>query len=328
MTKQRLTYIDTAKGLLILLMIWYHTPPAVARFVEGCNPYMGVISYCTRIWFECFFMPAFFIITGYCSSFSDDRKAFYIKMLKTIILPVSVISYIRCCIFDLSFNPLHLIGPYKPTGNWFIIALLIGRTIFYEVNKVFRKKQLWILTALSVLAIIAMFFRDNNMIHNPFFWKQGLCAAMFIGIGNYLRKYEISNNTLAISSGAYMILISLINCFDLHRTVMVVSLSVDWYEFVQFSVLAITGTSLVVLCAKYIKTKLIEYIGKFSLIMYLIQWSALVALGKFFANIYDITTISGCWYIALTIYPLSILICLIFVKCFDTKYGKYILGKF
>ena len=41
MTKQRLTYIDTAKGLLILLMIWYHTPPAVARFVEGCNPYMG-----------------------------------------------------------------------------------------------------------------------------------------------------------------------------------------------------------------------------------------------------------------------------------------------
>lgn len=42
MTKQqRLTYIDTAKGLLILLMIWYHTPPAVAIYVEGCNPYMG-----------------------------------------------------------------------------------------------------------------------------------------------------------------------------------------------------------------------------------------------------------------------------------------------
>ena len=165
------------------------------------------------------------------------------------------------------------------------------------------------------------------MVHNPFYWKQGLCAAMFIGIGNYVRKFEIKRRTLAIFSAAYLILISIFNCFDLHRTVMVISLSVDWYEFLQFIVLAITGTALIVLCAKYINIKLIEYIGRYSLVMYLIQWSALVSLGKSFANVYDVSTIEGDWYIVLTIYPLSILICLIFVRCFDTKYGNYILGK-
>lgn len=41
MSKQRLPYIDIAKGILILLMIWYHTPPAIERNIEGCHPIMG-----------------------------------------------------------------------------------------------------------------------------------------------------------------------------------------------------------------------------------------------------------------------------------------------
>lgn len=326
--KQRLAYIDTTKGLLILLMIWYHTPPAVQKNVELCNPYMGEISYYTRIWFECFFMPAFFIITGFCSGFVEERKSFYIKMFKTIILPVSVISYIRCCIFDFSFNPLHLIGPYKPTGNWFIIALIIGRTLFYELHIIFKKQSLWLLVVLSIFAIFAMVCRDNNIVQNPFYWKQGLCAAMFIGIGNYIRKFAISNRTLAIMSIAYIILISIINSVGLHRTVMVISLSVEWYEFVQFIILALTGTAFVIFCAKHIKIKLVEHIGKHSLVLYLIQWPSLVVLSKLFAYIYDVTSVKGCWLIVLTIFPLSIIVCLIFVKCFDTKYGRYIMGKF
>lgn len=239
MSNKRLTYIDSAKGILILLMIWFHVTYAVEKNVDGCNPIMrGAIREYTNSWFTVFFMPAFFIITGYCSRFTEERKDFYMKMLKTIVIPVAIITYIRECIYDFSFNPLHLFGPYKPNGNWFILALLMSRTIFYESNRIIRNK-IFLFLFLSAITIIALYCRDNAFVPNPFYWKQGLCASLFIGIGHNLRTFEIKDKWLIIASIMYIVSIALINFFGLHRTVMVVILHPELYEFFEFVFLGI-----------------------------------------------------------------------------------------
>ena len=126
----------------------------------------------------------------------------------------------------------------------------------------------------------------------------------------------------------YIVSIALINFFGLHRTVMVVILHPEWYEFFEFVFLALTGTALVIWLSKRIDNKLLSYIGRFSLVMYLMQMVTLRMLAKLFANYIDVSTVGGCMVICAIIYPLTIAICLLFARCYDTKYGKIILGKY
>lgn len=328
MTKQRLPYIDIAKGILILLMIWYHTSPAIDRNIEGCNPMIGGIGYNTRIWFECFFMPAFFIINGNCSRFAEDRKTFYIKLLKTIVLPTCAFRFLLPLIFDLSFNPLRLIGFFKPqSGQWFMTALVVARVLVYEAKHIIHNK--WTLgAAFLLLTIFATIGKEISAIPNWYYWPQGLCAALFIWIGHVLRDYEITNKSLAIGSLVYLLAIVGVNLCGIHRPVMVVSLAVNWYEVPLFMLLSVTGTALIVYISKQLKSRMLEYIGRNSLVMYFVQWSALVWLAKHLSQYIDVATESGCFVMAVTIYILSIVISLVFVKLTDTKYGRYLTGKF
>ena len=59
---ERLPFVDVAKGILTILVIIYHIPPSMTLNTVNCNSIIGDISYNTRIWFDAFFMPAFFII--------------------------------------------------------------------------------------------------------------------------------------------------------------------------------------------------------------------------------------------------------------------------
>ena len=59
---ERLPFVDVAKGILTILVIIYHIPPSMTLNTVNCNSIIGDISYNTRIWFDAFFMPAFFIM--------------------------------------------------------------------------------------------------------------------------------------------------------------------------------------------------------------------------------------------------------------------------
>ena len=273
-------------------------------------------------------MPAFFVINGYCSKFTEDRKTFYIKLLKTIVLPACVFRFLMPLVFDLSFNPLRLVGQLKPqSGEWFITALIIARILVYEGKHILQNK--WalgvILLALTVFATIG---KDISAIPNWYYWPQGLCAALLIWTGHILRDYEIINRSLAIGSVVYLFAIIVVNLCGVHRPVMVVSLTANWYEVPLFLLLSVTGTALIIYLSKLMKSHLLEYIGRNSLVMYLVQWSALVWLANHLSTYIDVTTECGCYVMAITIYILSIIICLVFVRLVDTKYGRYLTGKF
>lgn len=67
----RIPFIDIAKGIMIILLIFHHLPQVSKTLLGLENETLESLDglkyiYCT------FFMQAFFVITGYCSNF--DKK--------------------------------------------------------------------------------------------------------------------------------------------------------------------------------------------------------------------------------------------------------------
>lgn len=88
--KQRDSSIDVLKGILILLVVLNHIS-GVARKV-GVEDMTIDVLHVLRDLYVPFFMPAFFIVTGMCSSFSKPFSSFLITNLKTLIFPSIILT--------------------------------------------------------------------------------------------------------------------------------------------------------------------------------------------------------------------------------------------
>lgn len=61
---KRISYIDVAKGLLILLVVYDHLPDVYMYLLKNSNPYINYLD--EQQWlFKLFFMPAFFCIISF-----------------------------------------------------------------------------------------------------------------------------------------------------------------------------------------------------------------------------------------------------------------------
>ncbi len=78
--RPRIAYIDIAKGILIMCMLYGHI--RVYGPMEGMNdPVMHIMSHTSGL-YGAFFMQSFFIITGFCTSFTGGAKNIYGKILR------------------------------------------------------------------------------------------------------------------------------------------------------------------------------------------------------------------------------------------------------
>ena len=102
--KERIHYIDVAKGLLIILVILHHFPQLMDQYGVS-NPFLQFLDSASD-YYNAFFMPTFFIITGYCTNIlvSDCFvlvKAI-LKMWECLLQYLEKISQ-RCCHLSTSF---------------------------------------------------------------------------------------------------------------------------------------------------------------------------------------------------------------------------------
>lgn len=84
--KERIHYIDVAKGLLITLVILHHFPQLMEQYGVS-NPFLQFLDSASD-YYNAFFMPAFFIITGYCTNFRKlPFGEFFIRQVNTLMVP-------------------------------------------------------------------------------------------------------------------------------------------------------------------------------------------------------------------------------------------------
>lgn len=159
MESKRIRWIDCAKGLLIILVIYGHTHRAVLDDLELW----------ARLAVYSFHMSAFFILAGITFNANKDFRTFIIGKAKRILLP-----YLTFCLLYLLYKYLTSIICGKPHfellyglssilypvsgsthtsvyGLWFFPCLFVSQVIFYWILKTRR-----IVAKIGVFALVSM----------------------------------------------------------------------------------------------------------------------------------------------------------------------------
>ena len=197
MEKQRIEWIDTAKGICILLVVLHH----VSRFLHVGYPFQDV--------FVSFRMPLYFILSGLFfktySGFSDFvvRKSnkliipyLFFFALGGVILPVLLSNFdIKVWSYkDYGFDAFKWVFSEKVISNpsiWFLLCLFEVNIIFYLIQMVSHKTK----SSTKVCALISFTVGSIGLllsllhVNLPFFIDSALSATPFFFFGWYLRNY-------------------------------------------------------------------------------------------------------------------------------------------
>jgi len=189
--KNRIEWIDIAKGIGIILVIMGHT--IALRYSK---------------WLYTFHLPLFFLLSGLVYNVSSYPKYMILlrRKSKQILLPwlkFFLIGLIVCLLIpewraSLSLHQI-LFELYTTNTNniqnssiWYLICLFVTLNIFYFINKVKRTKAtitilillaiflLWQKNALAFLSNIFLHLPDNRL---PLKIDSALVACVFFAIG-------------------------------------------------------------------------------------------------------------------------------------------------
>lgn len=154
----RIEYIDIAKCLALVLVVYSHTP-----FIL-CQKYIGS-----------FFIAAFFFLSGYTGSVSRPFREHVAKRVVRLLVPYTFFT-VALIILSGNYSVTDIVGalysryclyPLGTTGNtiflrscnaplWFLTAMFVSDTVYYALVRKFESKGLAItILLLAVLLIVS-----------------------------------------------------------------------------------------------------------------------------------------------------------------------------
>lgn len=157
--RQRIEYLDIAKGIAFLLVVYCH---AVAfSDMSGVDSVQIHNLRQHGTWYQYFYMPAFFIVSGFFINTNKSFKSFLWQNIKLLFLGVIGIQFLQSLINNIvSLDPMGMIDFFKKTfmpknvlsfwGAWFIGAIFIARIIFFVFARIAKNE---ILLAILLLAV-------------------------------------------------------------------------------------------------------------------------------------------------------------------------------
>lgn len=286
MTKDRITWIDIARGIGILLVLYGH----------------GLNGDSYRYLIYSFHMPLFFFLSGivYHHRKQENFLHFLKKNIKGILIPYFIFAILSYLLWVLNFGVEkitaeqiinHAYGVVYGNGNngylffnvvlWFLPCLFITKVAFELVTRVSEKK-LFIVAALLLFSIFgylfAVFYPGIKL---PFGIETAVTTTVFFGAGYLLNRYRNLLNPFIANHTLILLLVSLI------LTITAAQINYNIYElqidlrlnrlnnYFLFYIGALSGIfSTIVLSIMIKKNKALEYIGKKSLILFV--WHIIV----------------------------------------------------
>lgn len=266
--KERILWIDIAKGLGILLVIIQHLE-------------IGLLSK----WASTFNIPLFFFLSGYVFSTKYDFKTFIKRKCKGFLVPyvcLGIPMIVFQLIADRHYGELNLssivgllidfIVQRRLWTLWFITCLFLMNIIFYLIvsfAKSFRKVSV-IIAFLTILGILYYHFIGVELI-----WNLDVCftMAIFFYAGYYCKVYK--NKAISLFKFRLWILpLALAGNILFSYLSYVISgstLVVSWslYGFEPFTFIsAFFGVYFIIILSMAIRLEPIRYIGENSLIYF------------------------------------------------------------
>lgn len=195
MTKERVGYIDVAKGVGIILVILGHS-------MYG-DVFLKNVIYS-------FHMPFFFMLSGYFLNFERSIKSNIKKSFRMLVIPYLLVSFIQILLYAI-FEQSSIIPELQTAviggGNlfaveidyqpviWFIPVLFLARLF----NCVFFSQQINLSNDLKYALVVAFAFCSIIITNHlgivlPFFVSQTFVASLFLLCGQFIRRNNILAN--------------------------------------------------------------------------------------------------------------------------------------
>ena len=312
--KKNIKFIDIAKGMGIILVVCSHA------------------SYPLMSWASLFYIPVFFVLSGYCT----NRPIRLMDKLWKLIIPYILFTTIAF-VFSQSFSISDILGalyarwslyPYNKDHNvlflqsgngplWFLPSMFTSFCMFKIIQESKFQHKTPIFFSLYIIISYALSFLPILL---PWSWDTAFLFALFLFEGVLIRKYNILEK---ITINHIIILIIIYALFRYYTWS--VNLSIRYYGRSIF--LLFTGASggsfLLLILANKIEDLKISYIftkiGRNSLSIFCIHWPFITISENMLEYInmpkgtivYDIVHLS---LILLITYPIALIIDKVLIK--------------
>lgn len=198
MQEKRLDYIDIAKGLGMLAIIWGHI--------------MEVGT--TNIFVYAFHIPLFFFISG--AVFQKDKyksfKDFAKRRIKTLVIPYFIFSFLTWLLWvayaTLSHSKVEsylmpLVQTFIAQGSfgylvhnvplWFVSCLLVIEILYFFIRRAEKDSTVIIICCVLALCSVLMEMLGGFFDYRKLPWSTGAAFAgiIFYGAGNLAMQYGL-----------------------------------------------------------------------------------------------------------------------------------------
>lgn len=337
--KERIHWIDVMKGLLILIVVFHHLPQ-IAIAIGYDNDFWVYYDNLKR-YYCCWFMASFFIATGLCSNFNKPFKDFFISSFKTLIIP-AVIIHSCLDIFPLISKgiSLHLILiPIKRLlllGNdWFLTSLFLAKLESWCISNFINNDRNKILAG-GGLMIVGFLMHDFH-ITNIWYHQHAFAMCIFLLLGIHAKKkiFARNNNFKHIPISRYELISTILlmlsffifDFFQVRIPALNFGFKVSVLDIPLYLYFSIIGSLAIVTLSKLIASnRILEYIGKNTIVVYLLHIFILRLMLKEL-QFYDHDVLSGIL-IALSTFVVSIVFCLVCSFIINMTKLKVFIGKF
>ena len=260
--KERLTYLDVAKGIGILLVVIGH--------VYAFN--RQIVDRFFVVWLYSFHMPLFFIISGMLIAYKDEKDIwkFVKKRIKGILIPYVFFSIFSIIVFAIvnDFNREVFVQNIKATicgvgidTLWFLPALFFGEVIFFVLKNLLKNKYVICIISAIIYTLGNFMMKDYGLI--CLFLGRICIAVGFIMIGNYtmnlIRKRNMPWYGLIVIAILSVILSKINGLVDLNNLV--------FNNHILYLINSLIGTYLILEISKLIDSDEITYWGRNTLIV-------------------------------------------------------------
>lgn len=292
--------------------------------------------------FKPFFMPAFFVIAGYCSNYKKNFKDFITSNIKALLIPAVLLLFVRILVryvFTGTFSTLEWNGFFSKAAffhlgywNWFLTALFTTKVLFYGLLhwiKIFRNR--FILTCfIHVLGVFLFNYKgDGLFFFNFYFYQHALLFLVFVEIGYDLVNNNIKSFGLLVNASTFSIMY--VGYLIIARKLP--SITSDPYvpviDIIPHIFMAICGSLMVIELAQKIgKNAFFEQFGRHSLVIYCLHFQFMFSFYEIFREQLNTMGTHHTITALIILYVFTAIGCLYCSKLVNTKYLKWIVGKF
>ena len=332
MITERIVFLDVCKGIMMFMVVWTHICNGYIDYYQYTQP-VEIINYlkAVDVFWHPFFMPAFFIITGWCSDFCKRVDSFLLGNVKGLLIPAFtyglIAHFLGILTSSSSYSCINAIFAYVSTffidgPMWFIAALFIAKLLYFFLNLLFPNCVINRSIFLALFMLIG--FACSRRIHDYNYWsfQHALLLIPFIEYGRFLRTFK-NDKYLDMLGMSYVLVLPvfLLNNIKLPFVVGYIRLYLE--GIIPWFWLAVTGSTLILQISKRLKFKsILVLVNKHSIAIYVLHFIII-------ARFVPMTTTLHLPFVVIFVFAILFVMasCIGISSLLNTKFLKWTIGR-